>query len=768
MRKKYQIGGVMGLTSSPLSSMTSNYTQEFANNWQPIMNQMQFQTGLAIQNSSNPILRLQGNQMMQDSVNSSSSFIDPKTGKNKGSGKAGVVGTAIGVASDIIGSFLPQKDEYDGPKGDVTQTMDSVYDGISDAAMSLGPVGMLVGGIMKGGAMLGKGVNALGGGTDGMTTTDAILGSSFLSLTPIGLINGFGGSKADTITKDDLAFEQVGSSYTGSNMDVNNALTKSGKKYGLFSQRAKNKANKEIQDARRQQYTISNIADDAYERFAIRNSMAAINENRRAFNMQGGYDQQAVIIGRSGLKIDSIEKAKNILNKYNKQQTNQLQQGGTLDPFEYYLESLPENQRDSTNFRVKDYWIFNGKPKDFKEARRRGMFTQEKDGWHASSIAENPETGEIEYMKASSHPTRHMESDWYEYGLIYNEDQNGNVYTIQLEPGVPGYEDWKKFTHDYELVKSEPYWKYVKRKQKEIPSHKEGGTFIEVSMETFIELVDPTSIPEFQNGGTFSQTQNRGILSQKIKDYYKDYDLSNVTLINDSVPRTEGNIIYSPGDEYTVHELWHYLSQNKPNEALKEFYDQLDDTKLQKFGADLKFVKRTGDPGDFYNPSELEARLKAAKFMSQGSSYNKKFFRNLRNNENRYGDNMRDLLRMFDDDHLEKLFNTVSKFQNGGSINVIPDGALHARKHNMDVDGITKKGIPVVSEKDGEIEQQAEIEKEEIIFRLEVTQKLEELEKKFYSEESTQEEKDECALEAGKLLVNEILYNTQDNTNNLL
>ena len=603
MRKKYQIGGVMGLTSSPLSSMISNYTQEFADKWQPTMNQMQFQTGLAIQNSSNPILRLQGNQMMQDSINSFPSFIDPKTGKGKGSGKAGIVGTAIGVASDIIGSFLPQKDEYDGPKGDVTQTMDSVYDGISNAAMSLGPVGMLVGGIMKGGAMLGKGVNALGGGTDGMTTTDAILGSSFLNLTPIGLINGFGGSKADTITKDDLAFEQVGSSYTGSNMDVNNALTKSGKKYGLFSQKAKNKANKEIQDARRQQYTISNIADDAYERFAIRNSMAAINENRRAFNMQGGYDQQAVRIGRSGLKIDSIEKAKNILNKYNKQQTNQLQQGGTLDPFEYYLESLPENQRDSTNFRVKDYWIFNGKPKDFKEARRRGMFTQEKDGWHASSIAENPETGEIEYMKASSHPTRHMESDWYEYGLIYNEDQNGNVYTIQLEPGVPGYEDWKKFTHDYELVKSEPYWKYVKRKQKEIPSHKEGGTFIEVSMETFIELVDPTSIPEFQNGG---------------------------------------------------------------------------------------------------------------------------------------------------------------------SINVIPDGALHARKHNMDVDGITKKGIPVVSEKDGEIEQQAEIEKEEIIFRLEVTQKLEELEKKFYSNESTQEEKDECALEAGKLLVNEILYNTQDNTNNLL
>lgn len=1074
------------------------------------MNQMQFQTGLAIQNSSNPILRLQGNQMMQDSVNSFSSFIDPKTGKNKGSGKAGVVGTAIGVASDIIGSFLPQKDEYDGPKGDVTQTMDSVYDGISDAAMSLGPVGMLVGGIMKGGAMLGKGVNALGGGTDGMcvcagtkvftssgkvvniedlqkeegiigwneetkeikpqaihnfieprqkecieivlkngysircsidhpilsdnnpkakskyingkriairewkfrradelktgdfvglannidywgdnhldnaylvglligdgsygkgascriisadqdtwkylednnlgiinhcddsrlekynkeirtyriiggmellhqlgisyqtgknktlpknigtfdkssvcnllaglfdtdgsisvnqekktysitlyqsnidlleevrtqlhklgifstigtrkatkyelggkiinskesyrleihdissalkfcnliplnisykkenlskiqnmlkdkkaqehndisgakqckivsitpigvqtvynlqadydhtylanciithnTTTDAILGSSFLNLTPIGLINGFGGSKADTITKDDLAFEQVGSSYTGSNMDVNNALTKSGKKYGLFSQKAKNKANKEIQDARRQQYTISNIADDAYERFAIRNSMAAINGNRRAFNMQGGYDQQAVRIGRSGLKIDSIEKAKNILNKYNKQQTNQLQQGGTLDPFEYYLESLPENQRDSTNFRVKDYWIFNGKPKDFKEARRRGMFTQQSDGWHANTIAWNPETGEGEFMKSPDHPSIQQEVEWY------NSD------------------DGAGFRNDYELVKSSPYWKYVRRK--EIPSHKQGGSFIELAVEeTSIELINPMSIPEFQKGGT---------LSQKVKDYYNGYDLSDVTLVNDSSPRTEGSIIYSPSDEYTVHELWHYLSQNKPNEALKEFYDQLDDTKLQEFGADLEFVKRTGDPGDFYNPSELEARLKAAKFMSQGSLYDKEFFRNLRGDETRYGDNMRDLLRMFDDDHLERLFNVLPKFQNGGSINVIPDGALHARKHNMDIEGITKKGIPVVSEKDGEIEQQAEIEKEEIIFRLEVTQKLEELEKKFYSDESTQEEKDECALEAGKLLVNEILYNTQDNSGKLL
>ncbi len=622
---------------------------------QPGMDQMKLQVGLATQDSSDPLTALKGKEMVNEVVKPSSGGTDTSGGSSfnwdagfsalssvgsrvggqagtilsgvgnvgssikriadakkglkngvagAGAAKTGAIGSAIGAASDLVGSFMPQKSEYAGPKGDITQTMDSVYDGISDAAMSFGPVGMLVGGIMKGGALLGKGMNALGGGTDGMTTTDAILGSSFLNLTPIGLINGFGGSKTNTITKDTQAFETVGSSYTGSNKAVDEALKKSGKKYGLFSQGARNRANEEIEEARRQQYAISNIADEATERFAIRNSMSAINGNRRALTMQGGYDQSSVRVGKSGLKINTIERAKNILSKYKEQQTNQLQQGGSIDPFEYYLESLPENQKDSTNFRVKDYWIFNGKPKDFKEARRRGMFTPDKKGfYHARSVSENPETGEIEYMKASNHPTRYMESDWYEKGLIYNENDDGTISTIQLKPGVNGYDDWVNFTNDYELVKSEPYWKYVRRQKKEVPSHKDGGTFIEISVETSIELVDPISIPEFQNGG---------------------------------------------------------------------------------------------------------------------------------------------------------------------SINVIPDGALHARKHNMDVDGITKKGIPVVSEKDGEIEQQAEIEKEEIIFRLEVTQKLEELEKKFYSEESTQEEKDECALEAGKLLVNEILYNTQDNTNNLL
>ena len=95
----------------------------------------------------------------------------------------------------------------------------------------------------------------------------------------------------------------------------------------------------------------------------------------------------------------------------------------------------------------------------------------------------------------------------------------------------------------------------------------------------------------------------------------------------------------------------------------------------------------------------------------------------------------------------------VPFFQEGGQMNVIPEGALHARKHHMEDDEhITKKGIPVV---DINGKQQAEIERNEIIFRKEVTSELEKLFK---------DGSDEAAIEAGKLLAKEIIENTDDRT----
>lgn len=94
--------------------------------------------------------------------------------------------------------------------------------------------------------------------------------------------------------------------------------------------------------------------------------------------------------------------------------------------------------------------------------------------------------------------------------------------------------------------------------------------------------------------------------------------------------------------------------------------------------------------------------------------------------------------------------------------NVIPEGALHKNKHHMEhAEGLTKKGIPVIDD-DGE--QQAEIEHSEIIFTLEVTKKLEEYYKIFYSDNSTNKEKEQAAIDVGKLLVFQILENTEDRT----
>ena len=220
--------------------------------------------------------------------------------KGLGTAKAGNIGAIVGAASDFLGGFMPQKQEYGGEKGSLTQGLDSAYDAASDIAMSLGPVGMIVGGAMKGGALLGKGLNAIGGGTDGMTTADAILGSSFLNLTPFGLINGFGGKKADTIVKDYDTWSNAGSSYDGSLGLVDFSLTRSGKKYGAFSSGARKRANLMIAEAKRQQDIVGDITEQAQDLRDIQAGTSVINANRRKLQMQGGYQQANIRAAKHG------------------------------------------------------------------------------------------------------------------------------------------------------------------------------------------------------------------------------------------------------------------------------------------------------------------------------------------------------------------------------------------------------------------------------------------------------------------------------------
>ena len=113
-------------------------------------------------------------------------------------------------------------------------------------------------------------------------------------------------------------------------------------------------------------------------------------------------------------------------------------------------------------------------------------------------------------------------------------------------------------------------------------------------------------------------------------------------------------------------------------------------------------------------------------------------------------------------EELDRIYHTkdISKFQNGGSI-LIPEGELHARKHHMDevnpelAEELTQKGIPVITtDSKANVTQVAEIEKEEMVLEKNLTDKIEELRK---------EGTDESAIEAGKLIVDTLFNNCDDN-----
>lgn len=236
-----------------------------------------------------------------------------------------------GGYADMIGSFIPKKEQ-----SALTTGLNQGYDAAANMISSVPGVGTIVGGAMKIGGMLSDGLTALGVGTDQMTTTDKILDSKFMKLTPMGLVNAFGAKKADTIYKDNETWEQQGSAYGGSMAKVDDALTKSGKKYGAFSGKARRKANAQIAEAKRQQNLVSDINQEAQDAFAASNYSGIGLRNELA--LSGGYRNMAV--GRNGMKILDAESqwAREVLNKAKirpkeklEEQSPKFAEGGTVN-----------------------------------------------------------------------------------------------------------------------------------------------------------------------------------------------------------------------------------------------------------------------------------------------------------------------------------------------------------------------------------------------------------------------------------------------------
>lgn len=524
--------------------------------------------------------------------------------------KASNIASIVGGAADVLGGAL-----FSGQRANdsgLTTGINTAWDTAANAAMMFAPVGTIVGGAMKAGAFIQDGLQAMGGGTDQMTVTDQILDSPLGLIAGVGLINGFGGKKSQNFEVDQETISQVGSSYGGSVSDINAAKEVAGKKYGAFSSSARKRANRQIDEARRQQNIMTNIAEDQADRSAIASSMSQLNNMNYQFNLNGGIDQRYIRAAKDGMKISNkidLLKSRNINKQFINVDTKMItpviyepedqcgyyQKGGSVNKkkeVNYVITSQEDypvlyksfitdvrkyapnlGKLNPDNYDMFRYWELNGKPLTWNQAQLKDepMFILEPDGYHAKSIAWN-ENGEGEWMKSPEHPSYYKEEVWFDGFKINNKGEK-----VPLEGKEK--EKWESFRNKY-------YLEVRNNKTTYKPKHEDGGSL-----------------------------------------------------------------------------------KTKEEESIEEVSDQK---------------------------------------------------------------------------------------------NVIPEGALHAHKHHIEnSEGLTQKGIPVV---DNEGEQQAEIEKNEIIFNLEVTKKLEEFYEKYNDKDLTQKEKDNIAIEAGKLLVNEILYNTDDRT----
>lgn len=67
-----------------------------------------------------------------------------------------------GQIADIVGALIPKKEQ-----SALTTGLNQGYDAASNIMMTVNPI---IGGAMKVGGLLSDGINAITGGTDGMTT----------------------------------------------------------------------------------------------------------------------------------------------------------------------------------------------------------------------------------------------------------------------------------------------------------------------------------------------------------------------------------------------------------------------------------------------------------------------------------------------------------------------------------------------------------------------------------------------------------------------
>ena len=517
--------------------------------------------------------------------------------KSEGVKKAGKFGGKAAEVADIVDNLVRSGNDWAPQTG-----FENTWDKASTIAMKFGPLGKAVGGGMK----VAK------------------------------VVSDLFGSKTQNFAKDMATLETVGGSYGGSSALIEDAANKAGKKYGLFASGARRRANRLIDRARVQQYAMQGIADDARDLNSIRSYMDPYYLQYES-DMSGGYDQRYMHVAKLGGTLT--------LNRGTALQNSLLEsfkKGGTI-----------EFKAEITGTEVYDSW----EPViDFDE------------------ISLLKEGGSIKQPEIEVIETNTVQKSVIPDGALHKNKHNLDKVGVDdkemTKKGIPVVDNNGEQQAEIELneiiftleVTKELEKRYKEYYDDDTKQSRKDELALEAGKLLWKEIIYNTDdrtglIDTLKHGGSITKSRENNTYQDAI-DFYKNlgYTPQNYEFIKSSDLRTEGNKLYVNTDEDAVHELWHFISKNIPDERFQEFYKDLSDSKISELGGDLKFVNRTGNPQEFYDPSELLARLFAAKYKTQGNSYTKEFFKNARANETKYGYNFRDLLHMYNDDNLVKLF----------------------------------------------------------------------------------------------------------------
>ena len=373
----------------------------------------------------------------------------------------------------------------------------------------------------------------------------------------------------------------------------------------------------------------------------------------------------------------------------------------SIGEFDSFKDSLPNQVRDS--YRLEAAWKAYGKPKDFKQAVWYGMIQPTGDQeFRLPSIGYNEETDEYEYLNKGKD----------------NEIVNKDIRVWDNDV-IPFVKELKNGGYIRTFNEEKDCWTYTKNKPQEIQNEQR-------------EVIE-----QFQQGGK----------SLKKKDWNSYYEFL------ETLPKN----LQKGNDTDTLRGYrMKLLFDNTPN--LWTFEDGLK-------GENPIFTK---EEDGYHAPSVIQLPDGHYEFLK---SYNHPTFQKeieWYNSEDGKSFREKYILRSKDDQGVPLVYyqyipNNPQAFRQGGQMNLIPEGALHARKNNMKLaesGDITHKGIPVV---DNQGQQQAEIECNEIILNLTTTQKIEKFYKE-YKEEESQSKKDEIAIECGKMLAKSIIEDTDDKT----